>query len=443
MKSVKEFKFKDLILHNFALKILAVVLAVVIWVAIVNIDNPSRTTMISGIQVVFLNEDALGQKGYTYSVQSGSVISISVKAPQSIAESLEASDFYAYADFSELSPTSDKAKIYVRCEKSEVVNQIDIVSLRTEYVSLSIDNKLSKEITIESSYTGEPADGYVVGECYVAPDTVTVTGAESIVNRIKTAKVVYDVSNLKQSISEDAKIVFYDENGAEVKSDLLTLNRNTGRINIEIIPTKWIEVNYAVNGEPADGYVVSESKGSLERIQIAATKDILDGITSIDIPSDVLSAEGISENTTLTVPLGVYLPSGCRIVSSENTLTVDITVLRKAEIDYLYSDISLTDTNSDYDYKIISNSDNFKITITGEKDIVDKIKSGNLDITASMADRKPGRYTVRLNIKKNTDYNIEGTYDITVEVTEKSEQPTTPVDDTTESTPDSSNENNN
>lgn len=443
MKSVKEFKFKDLILHNFALKILAVVLAVVIWVAIVNIDNPSRTTMISGIQVVFLNEDALGQKGYTYSVQSGSVISISVKAPQSIAESLEASDFYAYADFSELSPTSDKAKIYVRCEKSEVVNQIDIVSLRTEYVSLSIDNKLSKEITIESSYTGEPADGYVVGECYVAPDTVTVTGAESIVNRIKTAKVVYDVSNLKQSISEDAKIVFYDENGAEVKSDLLTLNRNTGRINIEIIPTKWIEVNYAVNGEPADGYVVSESKGSLERIQIAATKDILDGITSIDIPSDVLSAEGISENTTLTVPLGVYLPSGCRIVSSENTLTVDITVLRKAEIDYLYSDISLTDTNSDYDYKIISNSDNFKITITGEKDIVDKIKSGNLDITASMADRKPGRYTVRLNIKKNTDYNIEGTYDITVEVTEKSEQPTTPVDNTTESTPDSSSENNN
>ena len=101
MKSVKEFKFKDLILHNFALKILAVVLAVIIWVAIVNIDNPSRTTMISGIQVVFLNEDALGQKGYTYSVQSGSVISISVKAPQSIAESLEASDFYAYADFIE------------------------------------------------------------------------------------------------------------------------------------------------------------------------------------------------------------------------------------------------------------------------------------------------------------------------------------------------------
>lgn len=441
MKSIKEFKFKDLILHNFALKILAVVLAVIIWVAIVNIDNPSRTTMISGIQVVFLNEDTLGQKGYTYSVQSGSVISISVKAPQSIAESLEASDFYAYADFSELSPESDKAKIYVRCEKSEVVNQIDIVSIRNEYVSLSIDNKLSKDITIESSYTGEPADGYVVGECYVAPDTVTVTGAESVVNRIKTARVTYDVSNLKQSISEDAKIVFYDENGMEVKSDLLTLNRTTGRINIDIIPTKWVDVNYAVNGEPADGYVVSESKGSLDKVQVAAAKDVLDGITSIDIPADVLSTEGISENTTLTVPLGVYLPSGCRIVSSESTLKVDITVLRKAEIDYLYSDISLTDTNSNYDYKIVSDSDNFKITITGDKDVVDTIRSGSLGITASMAGRKPGKYTIRLNIKKSTDYNIEGNYDITVEVTEKTEQPTTPSGNISESTHDSSNKN--
>ena len=349
MKSVKEFKFKDLILHNFALKILAVVLAVIIWVAIVNIDNPSRTTMISGIQVVFLNEDTLGQKGYTYSVQSGSVISISVKAPQSIAESLEASDFYAYADFSELSPESDKAKIYVRCEKSEVVNQIDIVSIRNEYVSLSIDNKLSKDITIESSYTGEPADGYVV----------------------------------------------------------------------------------------------SESKGSLDKVQVAAAKDVLDGITSIDIPADVLSTEGISENTTLTVPLGVYLPSGCRIVSSESTLKVDITVLRKAEIDYLYSDISLTDTNSNYEYKIVSDSDNFKITITGDKDVVDTIRSGSLGITASMAGRKPGKYTVRLNIKKSTDYNIEGNYDITVEVTEKTEQPTTPSGNISESTHDSSNDNNN
>ena len=63
-----------------------------------------------------------------------------------------------------------------------------------------------------------------MGECYVAPDTVIVSGAESVVNRIKTARVTYDVSNLKQSISEDAKIVFYDENGMEVKSDLLTLN---------------------------------------------------------------------------------------------------------------------------------------------------------------------------------------------------------------------------
>lgn len=186
----------------------------------------------------------------------------------------------------------------------------------------------------------------------------------------------------------------------EVKSDLLTLNRTTGRINIDIIPTKWVDVNYAVNGEPADGYVVSESKGSLDKVQVAAAKDVLDGITSIDIPADALSTEGISENTTLTVPLGVYLPSGCRIVSSESTLKVDITVLRKAEIDYLYSDISLTDTNSNYEYKIVSDSDNFKITITGDKDVVDTIKSGSLGITASMAGRKPGKYTIRLNIKK-------------------------------------------
>ena len=59
MKNGKEMKFKNLILNNFALKILAVLLAVAIWVVIVNIDNPSRTTTISGIQVVLQNEAEL------------------------------------------------------------------------------------------------------------------------------------------------------------------------------------------------------------------------------------------------------------------------------------------------------------------------------------------------------------------------------------------------
>ena len=88
MKFFKDIKIKDLIFKNFALKILAVIIAVVLWIVIVNVDNPSQRKTISGITVNLLNGDVLTDMDYIYQVNSGSVISIVVKAPQTIVVSL-------------------------------------------------------------------------------------------------------------------------------------------------------------------------------------------------------------------------------------------------------------------------------------------------------------------------------------------------------------------
>ena len=101
MKSFKEIKIKELILHNFGLKILAIIIAIVSWIVIVNVDNPSQRKTISGITVNMINGDALTSKGYIYQIESGASISIVVKAPQTIVDELRSTDFYAYADLSE------------------------------------------------------------------------------------------------------------------------------------------------------------------------------------------------------------------------------------------------------------------------------------------------------------------------------------------------------
>lgn len=436
MKNGKEMKFKNLILNNFALKILAVLLAVAIWVVIVNIDNPSRTTTISGIQVVLQNEDELINKGYTYAIQSGAVISISVKAPQTIVENLEASDFYAYADLSELSPTSDRTPIKVKCQKNEVANQVDIVSLKTEYVKLSIDNKLTKDVAIQAEYTGNPASGYVVGECHVSPTTVTVTGAETVVNQIETAKVTYNISNMTQSISEEAKITFYDKDGKEVKSDLLNLSRNTAKINIEIDPTKKVNINYAITGSPAEGYIISEVENSLEYVTVAANKSILDKITSIDIPAEYIKTEGISEDTVLEIPLAVYLPAGSRIVSSDKTLVLTVKVQRERKIGIPYEKINLSGSSNIYEYEIIHNDDSLEIKVVGDKEDVEKLTVDDFYLTASVAGKKIGKHEVRVTIEDNELYSVTGIYEITIEVTEKKENEQTTASDENEKTTD-------
>ena len=431
---MKNIKIKDIILHNFALKILAVIFAVIIWVIIVNIDNPKRNTTISGIPVKFLNEEVLVQNGYTYVVQSGSTVSITIKAPQSIAENLEASDFYAYADLSEITIDYNKAPIKVSCEKKDVAGQVDIVSLKTENVVLNIDHKVTKTIPVESYHIGECADGYIVGDSYVSPATVTVTGAESIVNKIVNAKVGYNISDMTHSISEDVKLSFYDEYNAEVKAEGLLLSRNTVRLNIEILPTKKIPVNYNITGEAKEGYFVKSHTTNIGFVTVAAKKEVIDQLSSIQLPDGLVDITGLTDNKSYDISLQPYLPAGVRIVSSERNLKVELDISKRAKFDIPYEKVALVGCSNSYDYEIEDAHKYMTVTITGDAKDIDKLDAKDIYLSASMGGKTVGKHIVRVDVETKDNLDIEGSYEITVIIKEKeeiTESPTTGIEDVT------------
>lgn len=438
MKSFKEIKIKELILNNFGLKILAVVIAIVSWIVIVNVDNPSQRKTISGITVNMINGDTLTSKGYIYQIESGASISIVVKAPQTIVDELKPTDFYAYADLSERTPDADRAQIYVRCTKEGMENTVDIVSLRTEYVQLAIDNKIDKEVPLELNITGNPADGYVIGDYSISPTTINVTGAESTVSRIATARLNYSVSSMTATINDSVVPVFYDENGVEISSDKLELSRSSAAIQIEILPTKTVNINYALTGEVADGYRIVDQKTNMDSVKVAASKDVLDKITSIDIPSGVVDIDNAQESKHFDIPLKTYLPNGCKIVSSESNLTVDIDIEKISErtISIPMSQIAVSGTASDFKYQVLADNGagNLSVVVTGSDSDIDSLTADDLGAHIDMSGKGDGSYTIRVNFNQSDDYSISGSYYVKVIVTDitQPETPTEPEEPTTE-----------
>ncbi|MBD5158175.1 MAG: hypothetical protein HDT13_11165 [Butyrivibrio sp.] len=443
MKFFKDIKIKDLIFKNFALKILAVIIAVVLWIVIVNVDNPSQRKTISGITVNLLNGDVLTDMDYIYQVNSGSVISIVVKAPQTIVEELKASDFTAYADLTERAADSDKVPIHVSCTKEDIENQVDIISLRTEYVQLSIDNKVDRDFDVTVDISGSPADDYIVGGNSISPTTIKVSGAEAIVSRIESAVLRYNVDGMTDNIDDAVVPVFLDANGKEVSTDKLNVSRKTIRLKIDIFPTKWVPVNFAVSGEPEEGYEMTGYEPNLESVKIAAPKEQLAAYTSIDIPAGTIDITGMNQNTTLTAALSAYLPGGYSIVSSEQTLEVAVRFEKivTAGIDVPVRDINLTGmNNADYEYEITSGGQNtVTVEITGRESIVNQINAGNLALSADLSGRGAGRYKIPIVIAGDDRYTVASEYyiDVLVKriVEETTPEPTTPEDETVNAQP--------
>lgn len=409
MKFFKDIKIKDLIFKNFALKILAVILAIVLWIVIVNVDNPSQRKTISGITVNLLNGDVLTDMDYIYQVNSGSVISIVVKAPQTIIEELKASDFTAYADFSERAADSDKVPIHVSCNKEDIENQVDIISLRTEYVQLSIDNKVDRDFELTVDISGNPAEDYIVGGNSISPTTIKVTGAESIVSRIETAVLRYNVDGMTDNIDDAVVPVFLDAKGNEVNTDKLNVSRKTIRLKIDIFPTKWVPVNFAVSGEPAEGYEMTGYEPNLESVKIAASREQLASISAIDVPSGTIDITGLEQDSVLSAELSTYLPNGCTIVSSENKLEVDVKLEKivTAGIDVPVRDINISGISNDYEYEITSGGRNtITIEVSGRESVINQVTAADLTLSADVSGRGGGRYKIPVTVADSDRFTV-------------------------------------
>ena len=85
------------ITNNFSLKILAVILAVVLWVVVINIDDPT-TSKTYTTNVVAENTDYItSQNKYYEPLDSSNVVSFRVSAARSVHDELSNADFSATA----------------------------------------------------------------------------------------------------------------------------------------------------------------------------------------------------------------------------------------------------------------------------------------------------------------------------------------------------------
>ncbi len=448
MKKLKETKIGKIIFRNFPLKILAMVIAVIIWIVVVNIEDPYTTNPISGIGITVYGTEALDEMGYAYQLESNLALTIRVRAPQTVMDKLKATDFKAKVDVSQRTE-ADTCKVEVEYV-GDYRDRVEILGKSEEYIKINIDNKISKEIEIQIQNKGEPQNGFVIGGQTVSPSTITVIGAETIINKIASVGVSYDINAMNQSITETVPLHFYDANGKEISAaELARLesNRNTVRLDVTIYPTKWVEVNYALSGELPENYTLGSYSGNPTSVLLAGTKEDLAKITSIDVPADGLNITGLKQDTTLNIPLMNYLTSNYSIVSDVKVLSVDIKLLHyvEKEIEIPFSAIEMNGLNTAYKVRITSGTglhgsttsggNSMKVKVYGEESYVKGLKASDISPSVTMTNSTPGTFSMKLSFKDSNDFEIRDSYYVNIVVTdENGERPTNSEEPTEEET---------
>ena len=246
---------KEKLTHNLDLKILALVFAVILWLIVVNIDDPVKSVQFSGVEVQILHASELEKQGLCYEVADNTnIVDVTVSGRRSIVEEISEENITATADMKDLT-SMNTISIHVSSNKSP--NDLDSIKSSSENVKLNIEELLtiSKRIQVETS--GTPEDGYILGNRTIDLNQVEVSGPKSIVSQVETAKATVDVSGVNSNISASVPIFLYDEEGNRIESSRIHMNISSINVTQEILFSKEVPVVYEFTGTPEEGYALT------------------------------------------------------------------------------------------------------------------------------------------------------------------------------------------
>ena len=320
---------KENLMHNIGLKLLAFLFAFMLWLLVVNIDNPVMSETFDDIPVTVEHSEVVTQNQRSYQVLDGTdTVSVTVSATRSVLQDIEAENIVATADMRELYLESQ-----VPIEVSIPGFEIKDAAATPRNMQVKIEQNKSDTFPITVSTKGTVRDGYELGAVQADPERVTLNGPESVIDRISKVVAEVNVSGLSEDASIDASLTYYDEDNNEISAEQLANNLGAigVKVNVTLFHTARIPVTVDTSGiTAADGYAISEVVWTPEEIQLAGEEEVLDSLAEIRIPAEALDITAISQRTEETVDVTPYLPEGTRLVEENgNNILVTARVARE------------------------------------------------------------------------------------------------------------------
>lgn len=320
---------KEKITHNLGLKLLSVVLAALLWLVVINSQDPIETVTFEDVPVTIINEDALTAKDKIPEVVEGDTISVVVEARRSICEKLTKSDVVAIADFEKVSVT-DAVPIDVSIN-GYTEREVEIVRGLNQMMKLRLEDSLTKDFRVKISTTGQAKDGYVIGDMVASPNMISLTGSSTQISKIKEVVLVVDIADISKDSQATGVPVIYDVNGEVVNSSKVSMSTTEVAVTIPVLKTKTVKIIVNTLGEPATGYEVDTISYQPDMVTVAGTlSDLVLLGSTIKAYCDVTNESGIVEENIEISSLWDESLESLRLVD-EDKLAVTITMKEYGE----------------------------------------------------------------------------------------------------------------
>ncbi len=385
---------------NWGLKILVFFSAVLMWLVVVNIDDPVTDKTYNGIPVSVINEEIVTTTNRTYQiVDNTQEVSVTVSANRSVLNKIKSEDIVAIADMKELSLGT------------QIPIDVSIPGFKYEKafttpgnLQVKIEDEAKNNFPITPTTTGTVREGYVLGELKPNPEKVTLRGPKSVIDSISRVVAEANVSGLSENADIEGKLILYDMNNNVIDQTLLANNLGKDGVSVRVTLNQIRSVPVKPDTSmitAASGCKVSAVNVEPREVRVTGEEEDLDKLDKIEIPAEDLAISDLSERTERMVDISAYLPDGVTL-ADENAGSVVITILieQPGVKNYEVSTSSITVNNLADDLELVYGAVvDLEIQVRGPAEIL-KVFTIAKKVSIDLKDyHTPGTYLVPVTVE--------------------------------------------
>jgi YbbR domain-containing protein len=395
-------------------KIISICVAIILWLYIVDVQNPPITSTYKDIPVSFLNTDVMEQYNLVFLEGDTQKVNVRLKGRRKAVTRINSGNIRAIIDLSGLKGVAGVSEFSIPIQVELPVADIEIVNQEPYSATVIVDKIVQTQVPIDVITTGEPQDTYVIDEPTINPSKIVIEGPSSILAKVNSAQAIVDVTGYNYDITKVQEYRVIDAEGNIIENEHLKKNTDGIQVSVPIKKRKEIPITHQFIGAPLENYIISGVKIVPESVAIVGKEEVLKDID--EILTEPINIDGITENINVNIPL--ILQEGITVENNRTTVTVRINVQKEAFKNVIVKNISIINKKNNFDYHI--ETEELEIQLYGADNLLEHIKPENIKVSVDVSALIEGVQEVPASISVPSGIRVDGEYKVKLKVDKRS-----------------------
>ena len=408
---------------NLSLKIMSVAIAIVVWLIVVNIDNPVGTNYYTITDVELINKeyvessDTIGKMCMPEENQDS--VKVAITASKKVRDRIRLSDITAVADLQQavsLDTDPVMVPITVTCLASGVLPSD--IKVTPQNLTVNLDEKETQEFVVNvSKGDTKPGKDYEVGSLTASPEKIRITGPKTLVNKIDKVNATIALDGNTEDYTQEVNLTIYDKNQEALSESEMNSLRIENNAKVVVTAKLWkirtgVKIASGYVGTPAGGYQVGSVKTVPDTISVAGNTEGLESLSENDnmitIPADRIDISGESKDVERKISLKNLLPDNVKLTSdSSEDVWVTVSILPVGSQEFNLPTKNIEVKNKPDNLQVTFETAQIALRIKSESEDLEDLNI-NEDVKAEidLKDKEAGNYKVPVKLSLPDGYEM-------------------------------------